>query len=150
MISVDMISLEKTVHRLTELLEQSEEIYDSSLHSYHILSDMSIDSADEEMQDALRQLSEVKEGIFSAFTKLEEIISLYCRCENSVIETVRDLPCNVSSVTLKDTAGSLINSQRNTIRPHFLSLKSSVYSGHSVQNEDWLEKMIFDRRDSFE
>lgn len=144
-ISADLISMENSADAIKRFPRYIEEVHDDVLHSYHTLDDMDLSDICAEIQNVLNVLSEIENEIFTASDKLHKIAELYRECENSIIDIVQDLPYNITSEKfLKE-----ISSVKNTgYKDTFYDL--NVYSGHLVQNEDWLENIIFDRRDNVE
>lgn len=141
LISVDFISLAIQIKRLEEYLGFIEEIYDKVRYVSRSLENMTLDEIRNELDHALRLLQEAIDEIAIDIKKLKKVYELYEECEDSVFSLVTDLPCNMPPLNKV----SLQNQFWRQPPPfNFIhTIKTDVFSGHSVINEDWLDELIF-------
>lgn len=144
LISVDPEELERAAEMLRLYLEYTEEQCDQIRHTYHSLDDMTLEKTGEEMNYAMSCMKDACNELFSAVMRLYEVIRLYRECEDSITETVSYLPYDMSSAVRYRPTG------RKVINPVTAELMGGTFSGHAVNNEEWLDEMIFDRRDTGE
>ncbi|MCM1577913.1 MAG: hypothetical protein NC078_03840 [Ruminococcus sp.] len=133
-ISVDFSSLEDQIGRLisfAELLEQACE----SIHAViSDISNMELGENEDELKISYNRLAGEKEYIYGCAHRLKKILELYGECENSILSDISRLPLDMPS---EHAPGAAYNT------PRFTSPETGVFSGHSVINDDWLEKLIF-------
>lgn len=138
MISVDFISLENQIKRLEEYLCFIENINDEAACVFRQLEDMELGEAEDELRYSLNILREASETLADNILKLKRITELYSECEADILSDISDLPLNIpfqfASEFLKD----------NPVLTHAAAqLKTDVYSGHTIINDQWLDDIIF-------
>lgn len=147
-ISVDFVSLDIQIQRLTEYTEFVKEMQGNVRRIYRPLSDMNMNEAENDMTETMRLMSETSEQLESAILKLRRITELYAECENRIAEDISDLPCNMPF----EKTGSMelvfgeINSANipEWLKPfHPANIRPDSFLGHTVINEDWLDELIF-------
>lgn len=138
MISVDFISLENQIKRLEEYLRFIENINDEAACVFRQLEDMELGEAEDELRYGLNILREASETLADNILKLKRITELYSECEADILSDISDLPLNIpfqfASEVLKD----------DPVLTHAAAqLKTDVYSGHTIINDQWLDDIIF-------
>lgn len=138
MISVDFISLENQIKRLEEYLRFIEDMYDEISSVFRLLEDMELGETEDEIRYALNILREASETLADNILRLKRITELYSECEADILSDISYLPLNIpfqfASDILKD----------DPVLTHAAAqLKTDVYSGHTIINDQWLDNIIF-------
>lgn len=135
LISVDFVSLEIQVKRLEEYLHFLEETYDKIQYVFRIIENMGLSEIEDELRHVSHIFQDTIDDTVIDIAKLKRICELYNECENSITSAVIALPLNMP------------RQNNNLISAHKLNYlfnqNIGAFSGHSVINEEWLDKLIF-------
>lgn len=135
LISVDFVSLETQVERLYEYLHFLEEVYDKIQYVFRIIENMGFAEIEDELRHVSRNFQDTIDDTVIDAAKLKKICELYDECENSITSSVIALPLDMP------------RRNSNLISVHKLNYlfeqNIGAFSGHSVINEEWLDKIIF-------
>ncbi|MBD5145364.1 MAG: hypothetical protein HDT21_05545 [Ruminococcus sp.] len=135
LISVDFVSLEIQVKRLEEYLHFLEETYNKIQYVFRIIENMGLSEIEDELRHVSHIFQDTIDDTVIDIAKLKRICELYNECENSITSAVIALPLNMP------------RQNNNLISAHKLNYlfnqNIGAFSGHSVINEEWLDKLIF-------
>ncbi len=135
LISVDFVSLEIQIKRLEEYLHFLEETHDKIQYVFLTIENMELSKIEDELRHVSHIFQDTIDDTVIDIAKLKRICELYNECENSITSAVIDLPLNMP------------RQNNNLISAHKLNYlfnqNIGAFSGHSVINEEWLDKLIF-------
>ena len=135
LISVDFVSLEIQVKRLEEYLHFLEETYNKIQYVFRIIENMGLSEIEDELRHVSHIFQDTIDDTVIDIAKLKRICELYNECENSITSAVIALPLNMP------------RQNNNLISAHKLNYlfnqNIGAFLGHSVINEEWLDKLIF-------
>lgn len=135
---MDFISLENQIKRLEEHLRFIEDMIGELENVFRCIKEMELHEIEDELQYELKVLCEASEILEADIRKLKRITELYTECENSILSSVADLPLNIP---YRFASKGIMN---NPLLPHITAeLKTGVFSGHTIVNDQWLDDIIF-------
>lgn len=134
LISVDFISLEMQIQRLENYLSFLEETYDKIQIVLKSIDYMELGEIEDELRRVVYNFQDIIDDTVIHITKLKKICELYDECENSILSSVIDLPLDMPMRS---------NAPNNHKTGGILNHNIDIFSGHSVINEEWLDKLIF-------
>lgn len=135
LISVDFVSLEIQVERLEEYLHFLEEIYDKIQYVFRIIENMGLAEVEDELRHVSHNFQDTIDDTAIDAAKLKKICELYDECENSITSSVIALPLDMPMRNSNLISGHKLN--------YLFEQNIGTFSGHSVINEEWLDKIIF-------
>lgn len=135
LISVDFVSLEIQVKRLEEYLHFLEETYDKIQYVFRIIENMGLSEIEDELRHVSHIFQDTIDDTVIDIAKLKRICELYNECENSITSAVIALPLNMPRRNNNLISANKLN--------YLFNQNIGAFSGHSVINEEWLDKLIF-------
>lgn len=135
LISVDFVSLEIQVKRLEEYLHFLKETYDKIQYVFRIIENMGLSEIEDELRHVSHIFQDTIDDTVIDIAKLKKICELYNECENSITSAVIDLPLNMPRRNNNLISANKLN--------YLFDQNIGAFSGRSVINEEWLDKLIF-------
>ncbi len=146
-ISVDFNALDIQLKRLKDYWDFADEMIDRLEAILRSVSDMSLGETEIMLRIAVYAMQEISDSIRQSIIKLKKILELYDECENEITQAVNNLSFNMRSWDIPKLKYKTLDIDAYSLRDTF-GTDAGTFSGHSLINDDWLNKLIYETEES--
>ena len=119
-------------------------------NAYNCIEDMTLDGLEQDILNASAEASALGRELEDLEAKLKRIAFIYSETENDNINIVIDLPEGIPGIRSFSTGGTVVPPETLGVIADVNNdpLLMNTFSGHNLNNDDWLDELIFDWRDN--